>query len=134
MTGRGTRGRLNAYGLTAGLGGFLMGVALKPTRALLQRFVLPDPGEGPSPSAQEKGFYDIRLFGTTAAGDKLTAKVLGDRDPGYGSTSKMLSEAAICLATRGETEGGFWTPATLMGDALIERLHERAGVTFELLD
>ena len=134
MTGRGTRGRLNAYGLTAGLGGFLMGVALKPTRALLQRFVLPEPGEGPSPSAQEKGFYDIRLFGTTAAGDKLTAKVLGDRDPGYGSTSKMLSEAAICLATRGETEGGFWTPATLMGDALIERLHERAGVTFELLD
>ena len=134
MTGRGTKGRLNAYGLTAGLGGFLMGVAVKPTRALLQRFVLPEPGEGPSPSAQEKGFYDMRLFGTTAAGEKLKAKVVGDRDPGYGSTSKMLSEAAICLSQRGETEGGFWTPATLLGDDLIERLHERAGVSFELLD
>ncbi|ERJ18595.1 saccharopine dehydrogenase NAD+ L-glutamate forming protein [Salinisphaera shabanensis E1L3A] len=134
MTGRGTKGRLNAYGLTAGLGGFLMGVAVKPTRALLQRFVLPEPGEGPSPSAQEKGFYDMRLFGTTAAGEKLKAKVVGDRDPGYGSTSKMLCEAAICLSQRGETEGGFWTPATLLGDDLIERLHERAGVSFELLD
>ncbi|WP_348766000.1 saccharopine dehydrogenase NADP-binding domain-containing protein [uncultured Salinisphaera sp.] len=134
MTGRGTKGRLNAYGLAAGLGGFLVGVAIKPTRALLQRFVLPEPGEGPSPSAQEKGFYDMRLFGTTAAGEKLKAKVVGDRDPGYGSTSKMLSEAAICLSQRGETEGGFWTPATLLGDALIERLHERAGVTFELVD
>ncbi|MES1939919.1 saccharopine dehydrogenase [Salinisphaera sp. T5B8] len=134
MTGRGTKGRLNAYGLTAGLGGFLMGVAIKPTRALLQRFVLPEPGEGPSAEAQAKGFYDIRLFGTTAAGEKLKAKVVGDRDPGYGSTSKMLSEAAICLSQRGETDGGFWTPATLMGDALIERLHERAGVSFELID
>ena len=134
MTGRGTKGRLNAYGLAAGLGGFLVGVAIKPTRALLQRFVLPEPGEGPSPSAQEKGFYDMRLFGTTAAGEKLKAKVVGDRDPGYGSTSKMLSEAAICLSQRGETEGGFWTPATLLGDTLIERLHERAGVTFELVD
>ncbi|MBS61473.1 saccharopine dehydrogenase NADP-binding domain-containing protein [Salinisphaera sp.] len=134
MTGRGTKGRLNAYGLAAGLGGFLVGVAIKPTRALLQRFVLPEPGEGPSPSAQEKGFYDMRLFGTTAAGEKLKAKVVGDRDPGYGSTSKMLSEAAICLSQRGETEGGFWTPATLLGDALIDRLHERAGVTFELVD
>jgi len=134
MTGRGTKGRLSAYGLTAALGGFLAGVAMKPSRALLQRFVLPAPGDGPSPSAQKNGFYDIRLYGTTAAGDKLKAKVVGDRDPGYGSTSKMLPEAAICLAERGETEGGFWTPATLLGDALIERLHERAGVTFEMID
>lgn len=134
MTGRGTKGRLNAYSLAAGLGGFLVGVALKPSRALLQRFVLPKPGEGPSPNAQEKGFYDIRFFGETDKGEKLAAKVVGDRDPGYGSTSKMLGEAAICLAERSETEGGFWTPATLLGDALVTRLHERAGVTFELID
>lgn len=135
MMGRGAKGRLAAYGLTAALGGFLLGVALKPSRALLTRFVLPAAGDGPSPAAQQAGFYDIRFFGTAADGQILRTQVTGDRDPGYGSTSKMLAETALCLAQLdGEREGGFPTPATLMGDALIARLEKHAGLCFKLLD
>lgn len=136
MMGRGTRGRLRAYGLVAGLGGFMVGVALAPTRALLERFVLPSPGEGPSPESQEKGFYDLRFFGETAAGERLAAKVVGDRDPGYGSTSRMLGEAGVCLArdiAEADRAGGFWTPATIFGDRLVERLETNAGLHFEIL-
>jgi len=135
MMGRGSKGRLSAYGMTLGLGGFLLGVAMAPTRALLERFVLPGPGEGPSPEAQKKGFFDIRLFGRTANDQTLTAKVLGDADPGYGSTCKMLGEAAACLACDvDDTPGGFWTPATIFGDKLVDRLQAHAGVTFKILD
>ncbi|MDA3920164.1 MAG: saccharopine dehydrogenase NADP-binding domain-containing protein [Salinisphaera sp.] len=135
LMGRGNKGRLRAYALTAALGGFMFGVALKPSRALLTRFVLPKTGEGPSPAAQQAGFYDIRFYGSTADGQPLRVRVIGDRDPGYGSTSKMLAETALCLAELdGPREGGFPTPATLMGDLLVERLSERAGLSFDILN
>lgn len=137
LTGRGTRGRLTAYAVTAALGGFMLGTSIAPSRALLKRFVLPKPGEGPSPEAQEKGFFDIRFFGHTAAGEALAVKVTGDRDPGYGSTSKMLGEAAACLALDTDRQtypGGFWTPATLFDGRLIERLEHNAGVTFSVVE
>ena len=61
-------------------------------------------------------------------------KVTGDRDPGYGSTGKMMGEAAACLALDvGDKPGGFWTPATIFGDRLIERLTQHAGLTFDVL-
>lgn len=134
--GTGFKGRLAATAITAGLGGFVGLAALKPTRALLERFVVPKPGEGPTPEAQEAGFFDFRFHGNTAAGDTLVAKVTGDRDPGYGSTGKMLGEAAVCLARDTPADqvcGGFWTPSTAMGDALIERLQADAGLTFEII-
>jgi len=137
MTGPGLKGRAVALGITAGLGGFVLAAALKPTRRLLERHVVPKPGEGPSPDAQEKGFYDLRFLGRTAAGDTLSCKVTGDRDPGYGSTAKMLGEAVACLALdvpREALAGGFWTPATAMGDRLIARLQAHAGLRFETLD
>jgi short subunit dehydrogenase-like uncharacterized protein len=71
------------------------------------------------------------------AGDVIRARVTGDRDPGYGSTAKMLGQAAACLAgdvTRNKVPGGFWTPAAIFGDRIIERLQAHAGVRFELLD
>jgi short subunit dehydrogenase-like uncharacterized protein len=63
-------------------------------------------------------------------------KVTGDRDPGYGSTAKMLGEAAVCLLgrPRSAVAGGFWTPATAMGDSLIDLLRNHAGMTFEVMD
>ncbi|MFN5851392.1 MAG: saccharopine dehydrogenase, partial [Pirellulaceae bacterium] len=94
---------------------------------------LPKPGEGPSVATQEKGYFDLRLFGRTAQGQTLQVQVTGDRDPGYGSTAKMLGEAAVCLATdldRSARVGGFWTPASAFGDRLRKRLEERAGVKF----
>ncbi|MCA9771662.1 MAG: saccharopine dehydrogenase NADP-binding domain-containing protein [Myxococcales bacterium] len=135
MTGTGLAGRAKAIGLAAGMGGFMAAAAIRPLRALLERFVLPEPGEGPSASAREAGFYDILVIGRTADGATIRGRVRGDRDPGYGSTSKMLGEAAVCLAKDCPKEtlgGGFWTPASAMGAKLMARLSENAGVTFEI--
>ncbi len=135
LMGSGFRGRLRAYSLAGGLAAFLTASAYAPTRWILERF-LPAPGEGPSPETQEKGFYDLRFFGTTADGRSLRAKVTGEGDPGYGSTSKMLGQAGACLALdigKEEKPGGFWTPATIFGDRLIARLRAHSGLTFEVL-
>lgn len=136
MTGKGMAGRLKAFAITAGLGGFMVGAAIKPSRWLLQK-ILPEPGEGPSPEAQENGFYDMRFFGETESGKTLSVKVTGDRDPGYGSTAKMLSETALCLLQdipEEDRKGGSWTPATAGGAALIQRLEARAGLSFSVLE
>jgi short subunit dehydrogenase-like uncharacterized protein len=134
LTGRGLSGRLRAGAISAGLGGFLLAAALPPSRWALERFVVPKPGEGPSPQQQEQGRFDLRFHGSTARGQTLRARLTGDRDPGYGSTAKMLGEAAACLVSdvSGEVEGGFWTPSTLMGEALLARLTAHAGLTFEV--
>jgi len=133
-TGRGLRGCLTAVGAGVGLSVFMLASAFGPTRTLLERFVLPAPGEGPSPEAQLKGFFDLRFFGRTASGRAVRVKVTGDRDPGYGSTAKMLGEAAMSLAfdvPRETVGGGFWTPATILGDRLVTRLEAHAGLRFE---
>ena len=119
-----------------GIGGFLLATALPPTRWLIERFVVPKRGEGPSPAAQERGYYDLRFFGATAGGQSLRVKVTGDRDPGYGSTGKMLGETGACLAldiAKSDCPGGFWTPATIFGNRLIKRLESDAGLKFEVL-
>lgn len=136
LSGRGIMGYAKAVLTTVALGGFVAAAAWQPTRRLLTRFVLPKPGDGPAPSAQENGFYDMRFSGTTAAGQTLRVKVTGDRDPGYGSTAKMLGQAGACLAldiTRHEKPGGFWTPSTIFGYHLIKRLQSDAGMVFEIL-
>lgn len=136
MTGPGLAGRLRAFGMAAGLGGFMVASSFKTTRHLLERYVVPKPGEGPSPQSQERGLYDLRFMGETSQGQKMTAKVTGDRDPGYGSTAKMLGEAGACLAfdlPKSETRGGFWTPAALMGSKLRSRLIQHAGLKFDVL-
>ena len=89
------------------------------------------PGEGPGKEERENGFYDILFIGEYPDGTTLRASVQGDRDPGYGSTSKMLAETGIALlASKGE--GGVWTPGALLGDTLIARLTEHAGLTFQI--
>jgi short subunit dehydrogenase-like uncharacterized protein len=91
----------------------------------------PKPGEGPSREERESGFYDLLFIGTDAAGHSLRVGVKGDRDPGYGSTSKMITEAAVCLLQDApDTPGGIWTTAPAMGDALIARLKANAGLSF----
>lgn len=93
----------------------------------------PKPGEGPSREERETGFYEIMFTGETKEGERLTVSVSGDRDPGYGSTSKMITEAALTLVRdvdRSQTPGGVWTPAPALGEVLIERLEEKAGLRF----
>ena len=95
----------------------------------------PKPGEGPSKEARENGFYDVMYVGETAAGQRIITSVSGDKDPGYGSTCKMIAESAICLArdiSRDQTAGGVLTPAPAMGERLIERLMEHAGLNFKI--
>lgn len=136
LTGRGIGGRVTAMSIATAVGAFMLGSGIAPTRWVLEKFV-PAPGEGPSPEAQENGFFDLRFVGKTADGKNLRVKVTGDRDPGYGSTAKMLGQAGVCLARdigKENTPGGFWTPAAIFGDRLIERLCRDAGLTFEVLD
>ncbi|MFB0996159.1 MAG: saccharopine dehydrogenase NADP-binding domain-containing protein [Porticoccaceae bacterium] len=135
ITGKGFKGRLSAIGLTAGLGLFAVTVIINPLRAFMQRYVLPKPGEGPTPEAQLAGYFDLSLLGKNEDGKTLKVRVTGDRDPGYGCTAKMLAQASLCLAfdiTQEQCNGGFWTPATAMGDQLTDRLTQHAGMTFTI--
>lgn len=135
VAGRGTSGRVKANVLTAGIGAFVTAAAFDLSRKALERFVLPEPGEGPDEEARENGFFDLRTYGELADGTVIRGKTTGDRDPGYGSTSKMLSECALCLAQDDlHSPGGILTPAVAMGDALLGRLQRNAGLTFEILD
>jgi len=91
----------------------------------------PKPGEGPTKEEREAGFFDILFVGIAEDGRKVRVAVKGDRDPGYGSTSKMLAEAALCLVKEcAEAPGGVWTPGAAMGMRLVERLQRNAGLTF----
>ena len=91
----------------------------------------PQPGEGPSRAEREAGFYDLLFIGEDAAGHSLRVGVKGDRDPGYGSTSKMIAESAVCLQQdAAATAGGIWTPGAAMGLPLMARLQKNAGLSF----
>ncbi len=136
LMGPGPIGAAKAGGLTAGLAAGLGLAAIGPARRALARYVLPKPGDGPSPQAQERGSFELRLYGTTATGETITTRVTGKRDPGYGATSRMLTEAAHALVELAPAQkpGGFWTPASALGDDLVARLQTHAGMTFEVLD
>ena len=135
VTGEGSSGKRKAKAMHWGVNALLIGLAVSPIRWLLETAVLPKPGEGPTEKAQLEGGFDIVFLGATAKGETIRCRVTGDRDPGYGSTAKMLSQAAACLAkdVPEEVAGGFWTPATILGDKLVDRLVAHAGLTFERL-
>lgn len=91
----------------------------------------PKPGEGPSLAEREAGHYDILFMADAGEGRTLNVAVTGDRDPGYGSTSKMISESALCLLNEAkDAKGGIWTGGAVMGPALRARLIAHAGLTF----
>jgi len=91
------------------------------------------PGEGPTREQRETGFYDLLFVGESADGKTLRAGVTGDMDPGYGSTSKMIAESAVCLLRNPQAAGGgVWTPAAALGSLLIDRLQRNAGLTFRI--
>ena len=136
LTDQELKGWMTAQAVKVGLVSFVLATAFQPTRWLLENWIRPKSGEGPSAEAQAQGYFDLRFWGKTAAGESIQVKVTGDRDPGYGSTAKMLGQAGICLAKdfpKSEKPGGFWTPSALFGEVLIERLVHYAGLTFEVL-
>ena len=94
---------------------------------------VPQPGEGPSKESREQGNYDILFFADLEKGS-IAARVTGDMDPGYGSTSKMIAESALCLIQDcPDLAGGIYTPAPSMGEKLIDRLIKKAGLTFDIV-
>mgnify|MGYP001297089517 FL=1 len=94
---------------------------------------VPQPGEGPSKESREQGNYDVLFFADLEEGS-IGARVTGDMDPGYGSTSKMIAESALCLVQDcSNLAGGIYTPAPSMGEKLIDRLIKKAGLTFDII-
>ena len=89
----------------------------------------PKPGEGPTKEERDNGFYDVLFIAEYPDGRTARLSVKGDRDPGYGSTSKMISETAIGLSEI-DGAGGVTTPGAALGEALVSRLQNFAGLTF----
>jgi short subunit dehydrogenase-like uncharacterized protein len=129
MTGNGIKGRLNGIILSIPL----MFLAAKPGSFFNKIFniISPKPGQGPNKKERENGYFSLRFFVFQREGDKSIFKVSGDRDPGYGSTSKMLAESAVCLAKdKLEDKYGILTPSFAMGDHILNRLISKAGLSF----
>jgi short subunit dehydrogenase-like uncharacterized protein len=132
-TGDGIGGRLRALALAGGLGAVVAGLAIPPARMVLDR-MLPDPGEGPSEKLVRGGYYDIEIHAHTPSGERWMCHVAAQGDPGYGATSVILGESALCLALDAERlpqSSGVLTPATAMGALIAERLRA-AGQTFDV--
>jgi len=126
--GRGPAGPVLAAATTAGIAAVGFGLALPPTRALLDR-VLPKPGEGPSVATQQGGHFRVEVTATTTSGARYRTTVAAQGDPGYAATAVMLGESGLCLALDElSSGGGVLTPATAMGDRLVDRLRT-AGFT-----
>jgi short subunit dehydrogenase-like uncharacterized protein len=131
--GPGLSGYLKAIKITAALFSLVMAGSVSVLRKAMLKTFLPEPGQGPDRKARESGFYNFIVSGKSDSGDSITVRVKGDRDPGYGSTSKILGECGVCLALDElPVKGGFWTPASAMGDALLKRLPVNAGLTFSV--
>ena len=119
------KGYLNAFPLIF--------VAAKPKSILkmIANRILPKPGQGPSKIKRENGYYNMKFYIKTNESNEMIARVIGDMDPGYGSTAKMLAESAVCLAKDELKESyGVLTPSTAMGELLLKRLKENAGLSF----
>lgn len=122
-----------ATGMALGLGALYAGLSWAPTRAVLDRF-LPAPGEGPTAEQRAAGRFRLEVTGTTTTGAHYRTTVAADHDPGYSGTAIMLGESALCLALDGRRlpeRSGVLTPATAMGDVLVDRLRAH-GFTFEV--
>ncbi|MBT8217629.1 MAG: saccharopine dehydrogenase [Acidimicrobiia bacterium] len=130
----GLSGRIKAKAEAIGYVAFVASAAIPPTRWLLKKYVLPGSGEGPDQETRESGQWRIVLIGTMDDGSTVRTLVGGEGDPATDSTSRMLTESALCLAQDAEkipVGGGSWTPAAAMGDLLLDRLTSYAGMSFE---
>ena len=129
LTGRGVSGQIKGYLslIPIFLATRKKGSAIKN----LVDYILPKSGEGPSETKRINGYYNLRFY-VTVGSKTYVSKVIGDMDPGYGSTSKMLAESGVCLALDKTPETfGILTPSSGLGDSLLKRLQENAGLTFE---
>lgn len=89
----------------------------------------PKPGEGPTKEERENGHYDVLFVADGPDGETLHYGVKGKYDPGYGSTSRMITETAIGLL-HSDAPGGIGTPGSILGETLVQRLQDNAEITF----
>jgi short subunit dehydrogenase-like uncharacterized protein len=130
--GPGLTGRAKALGLGGGMAALTAGLALPPSRFVLDR-VLPDPGEGPKEELVRKGFFAIEIHARTPADERWVCRIEAQGDPGYGATRVMLGESGLALGLDGDklpNRAGVLTPATGIGLHLADRLRA-TGQTFE---
>lgn len=131
--GRGVSGAVVAAVVTAGLGALVGAFMVRPIRPLLDR-VLPAPGTGPSERTRERGWFRMDVRAETESGRRYRVRVSGPGDPGYAATAVMFAEAGLALALGGPAlpdRAGCLTPATALGDVLVDRLRA-AGHTYEV--
>ncbi len=135
LTTTGLWGRITAVLTSLGLKTFVLAASVSASRRLMSKLFLPKPGEGPDAISRREGFFALKLLGKDDEENVLWGEASGDRDPGYGSTSRMLGETAVCMARdlTDDIAGGFWTPASILGSALTKRLGKNAGVEFRLI-
>jgi short subunit dehydrogenase-like uncharacterized protein len=134
LEGSGPAGWLQAKAKALGFGGLIAATAMPLTRPLVKKYMLPKPGEGPDQETRENGRWEVILIGKV---DDVTmrARIAGEGDPGTESTSRMIVESALCLAEDSNqihVGGGSWTPASAMGELLLNRVTAHAGLSFEL--
>ena len=133
MTGDGFRGRIRAIISVLPL----IFLSAKPGSLLKRIFNVftPKPGQGPNENERENGYYSMRFYIRYNDKSRALVRVTGDRDPGYGSTSKMLAESAICLSKDSLKDTyGVITPSIAMGDQILDRLQAKAGLTFKFIE
>lgn len=124
-TGRGPRGAVAAAGLTLGTGALMGGMALPPSRWLLDH-VLPAPGEGPNERRRAAGAFAVELHAETTSGTPFRATIAADHDPGYDGTAVMLAQSGLGLAGDAELGApGVVTPMVALGSSLPQRLRDR---------
>ncbi len=124
------KSKLRAKALSAGMLSFMGALTIAPARWLIEKTLLPAPGQGPSEKVRKSGYFTLRLIGLGEGGARIEGAVGDSLDPGHGSTAKMMGESAVCLALdKLEGGGGVLTPASAMGAKLVERLRG-AGMTF----
>lgn len=129
----GPAGAVIARAMALGLRAFTGAMAFPPTRRVLDRY-LPAPGRGPSISTQRKGWFHSQVTARTEDGQRYQAIAAGPGDPGYAATAVMAGETALALALDGDrlpTAKGSLTPATALGNVLIQRLRA-AGHTYQV--
>ena len=131
---KGVKGWCMGAALTLGLGAFVMSAVFPPTRWILQHSILPKPGEGPSETIRNNGYFQILLRGELPSGQPWNCLVVGERDPGYGQTAVMLAESALALVHQSEELPacyGVVTPASALGMTLVDRLRH-SGMLFDV--
>tara|TARA_B100000575_G_scaffold57829_1_gene43652 strand:+ start:8916 stop:10124 length:1209 start_codon:yes stop_codon:yes gene_type:complete len=133
MTGKGIKGRMKAIAISIPL--FFLSSREGTWMKNIANYFTPKKGEGPDKEERETGYFSMRFYIYDEKSNSLILKVTGDKDPGYGSTSKMLAESAVCLAKDSlDNIYGILTPSSSMGENILKRLEDKAGLKFELID